>query len=202
MKKKILLNIYSLTLLPLTNNYNVYNSNNFNRISGNNFSFIYEVETTRTNTNYPFSKIGDCQIIDNISNFEVSYNVNEIDYKNILCNQVFQNKELKEYKKEILYFIENLNFVNNDNKLSFVVKSGYSNTIRIEVDGEINKFGYYLITINTNKIEFKKMSVNFQINEKEFNFELDYYLIDNVYSKVNFFETLSELDIFMNKYGL
>ncbi len=199
MNKRIYLSISSLILIPFTNNLNIYNTNN--NLKGNNFNFEYNVDTIKKEMDYPLYKVNDPIIINNVSKFDISYKSFTIDYKNILSNQVFKNNELKKYKKEILYFIENLSFVNQSN-LSFFNGSGYSNKIEVNVDGEINKFGYYLLTMNGNEVSFKNMNVNFKIDDKEYNFSLEYYLIDNVYSSLEYFENINELEVFINKYGL
>ncbi len=199
MHKRIYLSISSLILIPFTNNLNIYNVNN--NLKGNNFNFEYNIDTIKKEMNYPLCKINDPIIINNVSKFDISYKSFEIDYKNILCNQVFKNNELKKYKKEILYFIENLSFV-EQSSLSFIIGSGYSNKIEVNVDGEINKFGYYLLTMNGSEVSFKNMNVNFKIDDKEYNFGLEYYLVDNVYSSLEYFENIDELEVFINKYGL
>ncbi len=199
MKTKICLGICLFFLLPLTNNLNVNNS--YSDVKGNNFSFKYHIETINTNYNYPFYKASECELVNNVTKLELTYNYPEINYINILCKQAFKNNELKEYKKEILYFVENLYFVDKT-QLNFLINSGNSSKSEIDVDGKNNKFGYYLITINASIIKFQKMSVNFNIDNKIFDFELNYYLVDGVYSKVNVFETANEYKDFMNKYGL
>lgn len=197
MKRRIYLSIFSLVLLPLSNlnNYELYNASN------SNFSFQYDIVTTKSETNYPFYKANDPISADFISKIEISYKNLKIDYKNILCSQVFQNNELKKYKKEILYFIENLDFV-KESKLKFIIGSGNTSTIEVDVDGKNNKFGYYLVTFNATEIKFQNMNVKLNIDNKEYNFELKYYLIEKYLSKLNYFENVNELDSFLNKYGL
>ncbi len=196
--KKVYLSLCSLVLLSFTNSTNIYNS--YSSIKGNNFSFQYSVETTNTEENYPIQKVSNASYINYISKVEISYSNSKIDYKNILCNQIFKNNELKKYKKEILYFVENLYFVNSY-ELGFT-GSGYTNKIGFDVDGENYKFGFYLVTINASIIKFQNMDVNFKIDDKEYNFELKYYLVDNFLANLNYFENVKELDNFINKYGL
>lgn len=198
MKKRSYLSLCSLFLIPFSNNLNVCNTYSN---SNNNFKFQYKIETIEEKTNYPLYKINDPLLVDCVSKFEMSYKYPSIDYKNILCSQVFRNNELKKYKKEILYFIENLNFVNESN-LEFIIGSEYSNKIEVEVDGITNKFGYYLGTINATNIKFQNMNVNFKIVDKEYNFELKYYLVDNFLTNLNYFENVNELNNFINKYGV
>lgn len=171
MKTRICLGVCLFSLLPLTNNLNVKNS--YSDVKGNNFSFNYHIETINTDYNYPFYKASGCELVNNVTKLELTYNYPRINYKNILCEKVFKNNELKEYKKEILYFIESLYFVDKT-QLQFLIDSINSSKSEIYVDGINNKFGYYLITINASNIKFQKMDVNFNINDKKYNFELNY----------------------------
>ena len=204
MHKKGVILLSSLMFLPSFNNLNI-NATNINDyqvgvIEGSNFKFEYKTYTINKLQDVPFSMIGVADIINMPSTLHYKFNYPNIDYKELFMNNINSNyADLMIYRKELIYFVEVSG--NYQDELVFHDPTRTSVDILIDIDGNDNKFGVYLMTLNAKEIIQRYMVVDFTIDNKtyEFNFKYnDYYGIN---WKLNYFETVNEYNEFCYENG-
>ena len=204
MHKKGVILLSSLMFLPSFNNLNI-NATNINDylvevIEGSNFKFEYKTYSINKVQDVPFSMIGVADIINMPSTLHYKFNYSNIDYKELFMNNINSNyADLMIYRKELIYFVEVSG--NYQDELVFHDPTRTSVDILIDIDGNDNKFGVYLMTLNAKEIIQRYMVVDFTIDNKtyEFNFKYnDYYGIN---WKLNYFETVNEYNEFCYENG-
>lgn len=202
-KGKILLS--SLIILPTISNINTKAIDNSDGpqgvIESNNFKFQYKTYLIEELKEVPFQRINDSQYINCEVQLSYKYNYPNIDYKKLFMENINYNyHDLMEYRRELIYFVEISG--NYEDELVFHDPSRYNVDIIVDIDGIENKFGYYLMTFNSNTIYKRKMIIDFTIDNNIHHIEFEYNDYSGIYSKLNYFETAKELDEFCDKYGV